>query len=83
MNDDTTPMEFVAAVLGSCLGLGREEAHGAMLRIHTQGGALFATSSMAEAERFASHITGEAARRGYPLVCRAVGERSDAAGLTG
>jgi len=71
-NDDTTPMGFVTSILCSCLGLAPEDAQQTMLDIHLRGGALLPTSSLAEAERLATEITVEAAKEGYPLLCRPV-----------
>jgi len=55
------------------LGFGPEEAQQIMLDIHLRGGALLPTSSLAEAERLATQITAEAAKEGYPLLCRPAG----------
>ena len=72
LNDDTTSMEFVTAVLIEHLGLDRPESVRKMLEIHTCGGAVFATPTFEEAERIAAQITEAAGKGGYPLVCRAV-----------
>jgi ATP-dependent Clp protease adapter protein ClpS len=72
LNDNRTDMDFVVSVLGAHLGLSLEEAIRMMLEIHTRGGALFPTSSLADAERIAAQITAQAQERGYPLVCRPV-----------
>ena len=72
LNDDSTPMQFVTAVLGSTLGLSPEDAERTMIDIHVSGGALLPTDSLGEAQRIAAAITAEAAKHGYPLVCRAV-----------
>jgi ATP-dependent Clp protease adapter protein ClpS len=81
LNDNTTPMEFVTSVLGSSLGLSPEDSNRTMLQIHTRGGALLATTSLAEAQRIAAQITTEAARHGHPLVCRPVSRQSESADL--
>jgi ATP-dependent Clp protease adapter protein ClpS len=70
LNDNTTPMNFVVAILSAHLGLRPEDAKDTMLAIHTRGGALIPTSSLADAQRIAAQITAEAAESGYPLVCR-------------
>jgi ATP-dependent Clp protease adapter protein ClpS len=75
LNDNATPMEFVAAVLGAHLGLNREASVHTMLAIHERGGALIATSSLAEAQRIAAQITAEAIKNGHPLMCRPVSIR--------
>jgi ATP-dependent Clp protease adapter protein ClpS len=72
LNDNSTPMEFVTLVLSEHLGLTREDSIRRMLEIHTRGGALFATSSFAEAARIAAQISEAAGKGGYPLVCRAI-----------
>jgi ATP-dependent Clp protease adapter protein ClpS len=72
LNDDTTSMEFVVAVLIEHVGLTREDATRKMLEIHRQGGAVFATPSFEEAERVAARIMEAAGTAGYPLVCRAI-----------
>jgi ATP-dependent Clp protease adapter protein ClpS len=76
LNDNCTPMEFVTLVLASNLGLNLKEANRIMLEIHTRGGALLATSSLAEAQRIAAQISAEAARHGHPLMCRPVSSQS-------
>lgn len=73
LNDDATPMDFVAQVLSTCLGLSRKDSVQMMLAIHTRGGALVPTPSLADAERIAAQISSEASRQGHPLVCRPVG----------
>jgi ATP-dependent Clp protease adapter protein ClpS len=73
LNDDTTPMKFVADALTAHAGLSSEEAERTMLAIHTQGGALIPTQSLEDARRAAAGITNEASDHGYPLVCRAIG----------
>lgn len=72
LNDSTTPMQFVTSVLSSCAGLSPEDSHRTMLDIHTRGGALLPTPSLAEAQRIAAQITAESAKSHYPLVCRPV-----------
>jgi ATP-dependent Clp protease adapter protein ClpS len=72
LNDNTTPMEFVTSILRSCLSLDLKDSNRMMLQIHTRGGALLPTPSFVEAQRIAAQVTEEAAKRGYPLVCRPV-----------
>lgn len=72
LNDDSTPMEFVMDVLQRYLALDREAAMAAMLRIHQQGGMLFALADRAQADAVAESVTREARARGHVLVCRAV-----------
>jgi ATP-dependent Clp protease adapter protein ClpS len=72
LNDDSTTMEFVMAVLQKYLALDAEAAKAAMLRIHAQGGMLFALADRAQADAVADGITREARAQGHVLVCRAV-----------
>jgi ATP-dependent Clp protease adapter protein ClpS len=72
LNDNTTQMNFVVAVLSTHLGLSPEDSNRTMLAIHTRGGALIPTASLAEAQRICAQITAEAAQHSYPLVCRPV-----------
>jgi ATP-dependent Clp protease adapter protein ClpS len=72
LNDNTTKMHFVVRVLIDHLGLSPADASNAMLAIHTRGGTLLPTASVADAERIAGQITAEAAKSGYSLACRAV-----------
>jgi ATP-dependent Clp protease adaptor protein ClpS len=72
LNDRTTPMDFVIAVLTKNLEQEREQAVKTMLAIHRTGGLLLALPSYERAEAIAQAITNEARERGHPLVCRAV-----------
>jgi ATP-dependent Clp protease adaptor protein ClpS len=76
LNDNTTSMEFVVDVLSAYVSLSAEDSTQAMLAIHTRGGVLISMGSLAEAERIAAQISAEAAKRGYPLICRPVSIRS-------
>ena len=66
LNDNTTHMKFVIALLMSVMGQSEEEATRTMLEIHRKGGALLPTSSFAEAQRIAAEIAAQAAKQGYP-----------------
>lgn len=72
LNDNTTPMKFVVDALSAHLSLSAEESNQTMLAIHTRGGVLIPTLSFTEAERIAALITADAAKQGYPLMCRPV-----------
>jgi len=72
LNDNTTPMEFVADVLSTRAALSPEASNRTMLAIHTRGGALIPTTSFEDAHRIAAQIAADAATQGYPLICRAV-----------
>lgn len=71
-NDDTTPMEFVVLSLGEHLGLSHAASVQAMMKIHRQGGALFATATYIEAQRIAEAITADASAHKHVLLCRPV-----------
>jgi ATP-dependent Clp protease adapter protein ClpS len=64
-------MNFVVAVL-THLGLSPEDSNHTMLAIHTRGGALIPTLSLAEARCVAVQMTAEAAKHSYPLICMPV-----------
>ena len=70
LNDNTTPMSFVVAILSAHLGLSPEDSKHTMLAIHTRGGGLIPTPSLTDAQRIAAQITAEAAELGYALICR-------------
>jgi ATP-dependent Clp protease adapter protein ClpS len=72
LNDNTSPMKFVADVLTTHAGLSPGESNRTMLAIHTRGGALIPTPSTDDARRIAAQIAAEAAKQGYPLICRPV-----------
>jgi ATP-dependent Clp protease adapter protein ClpS len=72
LNDNTTPMEFVVAELGTHFELSHQESTRIMLNIHTRGGALLPMPSMEAAEKAAAGITAAAKKQNYALVCRAV-----------
>ena len=72
LNDNTTTMKFVAGLLSAHLGLSAQDSKETMLAIHRRGGALIPTASLEEAQRIAAEMTAEAAKHGYPLLCRAV-----------
>ncbi len=72
LNDNKTPMKFVADVLMTHAGLSPEEANRTMLAIHKRGGTLTPTASSDDARRIAAQISAEAAKQGYPLICRPV-----------
>jgi ATP-dependent Clp protease adapter protein ClpS len=77
LNDNATDMDFVVSVLGAHVGLSFEEAIRIMLEIHTHGGVVLPTASLADAERIAAQISAAAAQHRYPLVCRPVNATPD------
>ena len=72
LNDDTTPMEFVVAVLQGYLGLDQTGAHAVAMQIHTRGGVLLPLADRARADAVADAIARDARAQGHRLVCRAV-----------
>lgn len=72
LNDATTPMEFVVAVLAKYLQMPREEATASMLQVHREGGVLIPTATMALAIQIAAGITADARAAGHVLACKAV-----------
>jgi ATP-dependent Clp protease adapter protein ClpS len=79
LNDDRTPMEFVAWTLEKHVGLDRAAAVRTMLHVHDKGGILLALASKDEANRIATLVTYHAGERKHPLVCRAVSAEQAAA----
>lgn len=72
LNDATTPMEFVVAVLKQHLDVDREAAIAMMLCIHRTGGVLVPVEGHARSVAIAAAITADARGQGHPLVCRDV-----------
>jgi ATP-dependent Clp protease adapter protein ClpS len=72
LNNNTTPMRFVADVRISAVGMDPKRANETMLEIHGRGGVLLPTASRPEAERLAAQITAEAKKQAYPLLYRPV-----------
>jgi ATP-dependent Clp protease adaptor protein ClpS len=70
LNDDATPMDFVVEQLVAHLGLARQQAVEAMLRIHVHGGALFPMLSEADAVSASERISLAALQHRHPLICR-------------
>ena len=83
MNDDTTPMEFVATVLAKYLYVERERAIELMLKVHGEGGLLYPVEGYAAAQAFARLIEADARAAGHQLVCRAVDIRAGAVPAAG
>lgn len=79
LNDNTTPMEFVVAVLIKYIFLERERAIEMMLRVHESGGLLLPIDGTEAAQAIAAAITADARAAGHQLVCRMVDSRVDAA----
>ncbi len=72
LNDDTTPMEFVVAMLQAHAGLAHDAAMAAAMQIHTRGGILLPLADRAHADAAADAIARDAHAQGHRLVCRAV-----------
>ena len=77
-NDDTTPMEFVVAMLTEQLHMAREPAIAVMLKIHRSGRARVALDGMERSHAVAAAISAAAAAAGHQFVCRAVDSRAPA-----
>jgi ATP-dependent Clp protease adapter protein ClpS len=75
LNDNTTPMDLVVAVLMTHLRLEREKAIHLMLAIHQKGGVLLPLTDLEEAKTVADGIARDAHERGHNLICRAVDTR--------
>lgn len=71
LNDATTPMEFVVAVLMTHLDMDREGATAMMLDIHRNGGVLVPVDDVARSAAIAAAITSDAHEQGHQFVCRA------------
>jgi len=72
LNDDTTPMEFVVAMLQAHLGFDQAGASAVAMQIHTRGGVLLPLADRARADAVAAAIARDAHAHGHSLVCRAV-----------
>ena len=72
LNDDTTPLEFVVAMLQAHAGLDEAAASAVAMQIHTRGGVLLPLADRAHADAVADAIARDARAQGHHLVCRAV-----------
>ena len=73
-NDDTTPVEFVIAMLISVFRHDESSALVLTLKIHTQGNAVAGTYSYEVAEQKAVDGTNLARAHGYPLIIKVESE---------
>ena len=69
LNDDATPMEFVAHVLRDLLNMNSDVAIETMLHIHKMGGVVIPLATQDDAVRVAEEVTKRAIERLLPLVC--------------
>lgn len=69
-NDDSTPIEFVIAMLISVFRHDENNALVLTLKIHTQGNAVAGTYSYEVAEQKAVDGTNLARAHGYPLIIK-------------
>ena len=76
LNDDTTPMDFVASILQRHAGLAQDVAISTMLDIHMRGGVLLPFPSREAANVAADAIALDTQAQGHRLVCRAVSTAS-------
>ena len=67
LNDDYTTMAFVVRILEEVFMKGPAEAHGLMMRIHTEGKAACGTYTYEVAETKVDTTRELAAQAGYPL----------------
>lgn len=67
LNDDTTPMDFVVAVLMNIFNKSADDAHEIMLTIHEKGRAIAGTYTFEVAEQKAVETVSEARTAGFPL----------------
>ena len=72
LNDNTTPMQFVVDVLMKYFDIKEEDAIKWMVAIHSNGGVLYPTETMEQAEVIANGITTDVKEKGHYLICRAV-----------
>jgi ATP-dependent Clp protease adapter protein ClpS len=75
MNDNTTPMEFVVAMLVQHLAMDWDTAIALMLKVHGEGGTLIPIEGIEAAQAIAAAITADAHAAGHQLVCHAVDTR--------
>ena len=69
LNDDYTTMAFVVRILEEVFMKGPAEAHGLMMRIHTEGKAACGTYTYEVAETKVGKVHDLARSEGFPLRC--------------
>jgi ATP-dependent Clp protease adaptor protein ClpS len=69
LNDDTTTMEFVVAILMNLFRMDRVTAMRVMLEVHHTGAAVVAVLPMEEAELRQQQVHEAARAAGFPLRC--------------
>jgi ATP-dependent Clp protease adaptor protein ClpS len=67
LNDDSTPMDFVIAVLMEIFKHNPESAHHVMMQVHETGSGIAGTYSFEIAEAKAVEATNQARTNGHPL----------------
>ena len=67
LNDDTTPMEFVVALLIDLFKHSNETAHALTIKIHEEGSGVVGVYSYELAEQKALEATGLCRENGFPL----------------
>ncbi len=72
LNDDETPMNFVAAAFRKYLELDQSQAFNLMAEVHENGEAVWYGTDADIAEEICSLITTTAQERGFPLKCYVV-----------
>ena len=69
LNDDATPMQFVADVLQRFFGMDAEEAKEVVLEVHRNGKGLCGLYSRETGTAMAAQVLAYARRHGHPLRC--------------
>lgn len=67
LNDDSTPMDFVVAILMNIFNKTEQEAFEVMMQVHEQGRAIAGTYTFEVAEQKSVETVTEARRAGFPL----------------
>jgi len=67
LNDDSTPMEFVIAILVEVFRHTESSAHDIMLQVHETGSGVAGVYSFEIAEAKAVEVTNQARQSGHPL----------------
>ena len=68
-NDDYTTMEFVVEILRTIFGMGMEQAHAVMFKVHNEGFGVCGVYTFEIAETKVAKVTQMARDEGHPLKC--------------
>ncbi|MDH3841814.1 MAG: ATP-dependent Clp protease adapter ClpS, partial [Chromatiales bacterium] len=69
INDDFTPMEFVAEVLEKVFGMDRSRATRIMLEVHTRGKGVCGIYTYEIAETKVAQVNSYSRQHQHPLLC--------------